>query len=74
MRAAIWAEAVKLAGSTVGRVASIIGPLAAGWVISLGWSSRATFLVAVIPALCASAAVLRLHSRAPQIGVCDVGV
>ena len=57
-----------------GRVASIIGPLAAGWVISLGWSSRATFLVAVIPALCASAAVLRLHSRAPQIGVCDVRV
>jgi AAHS family 4-hydroxybenzoate transporter-like MFS transporter len=46
-----------------GRVASIVGPLGAGWVIALGWSSRATFLSAVIPALCASAAVLWLGER-----------
>jgi MFS transporter, AAHS family, 4-hydroxybenzoate transporter len=46
-----------------GRVASIVGPLGAGWVISLGWSSRATFLVATIPALCASLAVFRLGQR-----------
>lgn len=46
-----------------GRLASIVGPLAAGWVISLGWSNRTTFLSAVIPALCASAAVLWLGER-----------
>jgi AAHS family 4-hydroxybenzoate transporter-like MFS transporter len=57
-----------------GRVASIFGPLGAGWVISLGWSSRATFLLAVVPALCASVAVLRLPSPALQTGVSDVRV
>jgi MFS transporter, AAHS family, 4-hydroxybenzoate transporter len=45
------------------RIASIIGPLLAGWIISLGWSSRSTFLVAVIPALCASGTVLVLGER-----------
>lgn len=44
-------------GLAIGRVASIVGPLGAGWVIGLGWSSRATVLLAVIPALCASVAV-----------------
>lgn len=57
-----------------GRVASIIGPLGTGWVLSLGWSSRATFLMAVIPALCASVAVLRLPSTQPQTGVSDVRI
>lgn len=47
----------------VARVASIVGPLLAGWIISLGWSSRATFLVGVIPALCASVTVLWLGER-----------
>ncbi len=46
-----------------GRVASIVGPLAAGWIIALGWSTQATFLWAVIPAACASAAVLWLGER-----------
>ena len=46
-----------------GRVASIIGPLAAGWIITLGWSSRSTFLLAVIPAVCASGTVLWLGTR-----------
>lgn len=50
-------------GLGAGRVASIVGPLAAGWVIALGWSSRATFLSAVVPALCACAAVLWLGER-----------
>ena len=45
------------------RIASIIGPLLAGWIISLGWSSRSTFLVAVLPALCASVTVLVLGER-----------
>jgi AAHS family 4-hydroxybenzoate transporter-like MFS transporter len=47
-------------GLAIGRVASIVGPLGAGWVIALGWSTRATFALAVIPALCASLAVLCL--------------
>jgi AAHS family 4-hydroxybenzoate transporter-like MFS transporter len=47
-------------GLGAGRIASILGPLAAGWIISLGWSTRATFLCAVVPALCASAAVVSL--------------
>ncbi|MFL6605811.1 MAG: MFS transporter [Steroidobacteraceae bacterium] len=55
-----------------GRVASIFGPLGAGWIISLGWSSRATFLLAVMPALCASLAALRLPSSSRQTGVSDV--
>jgi len=46
-----------------GRIASIIGPLLAGLIISLGWSSRSTFFLAVIPALCASGAVLLLGER-----------
>lgn len=53
-------------GLGAGRVASILGPLAAGWVISLGWSSRATFLFAVGPALCAAVAVLWLERRVRQ--------
>src|SRR5205085_4287563 len=51
-----------------GRVASILGPLGAGWIISLGWSSGTTFLLAVVPALCASVAVLRLPSSVLQTG------
>jgi MFS transporter, AAHS family, 4-hydroxybenzoate transporter len=50
------------------RIASIVGPMGAGWIISLGWSSRATFLVAVVPALCAALAVLwsaRVRVRDP---------
>jgi len=37
--------------------------LLAGLIISMGWSTRSTFLVAVIPALCASVAVLWLGER-----------
>jgi len=46
-----------------GRIASILGPLLAGWIISLGWSTRSTFLLAIIPALCASGTVLLLGER-----------
>jgi MFS transporter, AAHS family, 4-hydroxybenzoate transporter len=46
-----------------GRIASIVGPLLAGWIIALGWPTRSTFLLAVIPALCASATVLLLGER-----------
>jgi MFS transporter, AAHS family, 4-hydroxybenzoate transporter len=46
-----------------GRIASIVGPLLAGLIISMGWSSRSTFFLAVIPALCASVTVLLLGER-----------
>jgi AAHS family 4-hydroxybenzoate transporter-like MFS transporter len=63
-----YLRATALAGGlAAGRIASIVGPLGAGWVISLGWSSRATFLSAVVPALCASAAVLWLGGRQPAM-------
>ena len=51
------------AGLATGRVASIVGPLGTGWVISLGWSPRATFLLAVVPAVCACGGVLLLGRR-----------
>jgi MFS transporter, AAHS family, 4-hydroxybenzoate transporter len=55
-------------GLAIGRVASIVGPLGAGWVIAIGWSTRATFLLAAIPALCASVAVSWLgRSRPPSL-------
>jgi len=54
-------------GLAIGRVASIVGPLGAGWVIAVGWSTRTTFLLAVIPALCASVAVSALGRPDPQV-------
>jgi len=51
-------------GLAIGRVASIVGPLGAGWIIAVGWSTRTTFLLAVIPALCASVAVYYLGRHA----------
>ncbi len=37
------------AGLVMGRVATIVGPLGTGWVIAIGWSTRATFMLAVYP-------------------------
>jgi AAHS family 4-hydroxybenzoate transporter-like MFS transporter len=51
-----------------GRIASIFGPLGAGWIMALGWSSRTTFLLAVVPALCAAVAVLQLRNSAAARG------
>jgi AAHS family 4-hydroxybenzoate transporter-like MFS transporter len=51
-------------GLASGRVASIVGPLAAGWVIALGWPTRLTFFLAVIPALSAALGVLCLYGVA----------
>jgi MFS transporter, AAHS family, 4-hydroxybenzoate transporter len=52
-------------GLAIGRIASIIGPLGTGWAIAVGWSTRTTFLLAVIPALIASAAVWALDESRP---------
>jgi AAHS family 4-hydroxybenzoate transporter-like MFS transporter len=60
-------------GLGAGRVASIVGPLGAGWVISLGWSTRGTFLLAVVPAVCAAVAVWVLGGRgSPGVAGSDV--
>ncbi|HTY94128.1 MAG TPA: MFS transporter [Steroidobacteraceae bacterium] len=55
-------------GLATGRIASIIGPLGTGWVIALGWSPSATFMLAVVPAVCASMAVLLLGRHRPAAG------
>jgi MFS transporter, AAHS family, 4-hydroxybenzoate transporter len=61
-------------GLAIGRVASIVGPLGAGWVISVGWSTRSTFLLAVIPSLCASMAVLCLgrHHASQRVAASEL--
>jgi MFS transporter, AAHS family, 4-hydroxybenzoate transporter len=42
----------------IGRIGSIIGPVAGGWVISLGWGTPQLFYAAAAPALLSSIAVL----------------
>ena len=42
----------------VGRVGSIVGPIIAGSLLSIGWRPQQIFLSAVVPALCAAGAVL----------------
>ena len=46
----------------VGRVGSIVGPVLAGFMLSLGWSPQQIFATAALPALCAAVAVM-LGSR-----------
>jgi MFS transporter, AAHS family, 4-hydroxybenzoate transporter len=50
----------------VGRIGSIIGPVAGGLLLSAHWSAQAVVLVAVVPALLAAAAVFALRSRGPR--------
>jgi AAHS family 4-hydroxybenzoate transporter-like MFS transporter len=45
----------------VGRIGSIIGPTAGGFLLGLGWSVQSLLLTAVIPALLASCAVFALR-------------
>lgn len=47
----------------VGRVGSILGPVAGGALLGLGWSSRDLILVAVIPSLLAALVVFFLPRR-----------
>jgi MFS transporter, AAHS family, 4-hydroxybenzoate transporter len=42
----------------VGRIGSIVGPVLAGMMLSLGWSPQQVFLAGVVPAFCAAIAVL----------------
>jgi MFS family permease len=47
----------------VGRIGSIIGPLAGGVLLGFGWNSQSVVLVAGIPALLAGMAVIVLRGR-----------
>ena len=42
----------------VGRVGSIVGPLLAGSLLSMGWVPRQVFLAGAVPSLCAAIAIL----------------
>ena len=49
----------------IGRIGSIIGPLAGGVILSLHWAPRSVFLVAVAPTLIGAAAAFGLARAAP---------
>ena len=53
----------------VGRIGSIIGPLAGGILLSLGWNAQSVVLVAAIPALLAGMAVIVLRGREPNVTI-----
>jgi MFS transporter, AAHS family, 4-hydroxybenzoate transporter len=42
----------------VGRVGSIVGPVVAGSLLSMGWHPRQIFLAGAVPALCAALAIM----------------
>jgi len=42
----------------VGRVGSIVGPVLAGSLLSLGWHPREILLAGTVPALCATLAIM----------------
>jgi AAHS family 4-hydroxybenzoate transporter-like MFS transporter len=51
----------------VGRIGSIIGPLAGGVLLGLGWNAQSIVLIAAVPALLAGIAVVALRGREPTI-------
>jgi MFS transporter, AAHS family, 4-hydroxybenzoate transporter len=53
----------------VGRIGSIIGPLAGGFLLSLGWNAQSVVLVAAVPALLAGMAVVALRGREPNVTI-----
>jgi AAHS family 4-hydroxybenzoate transporter-like MFS transporter len=53
----------------VGRIGSIIGPLAGGILLSFGWNAQSVVLIAAIPALLAGMAVIVLRGREPNVTV-----
>jgi AAHS family 4-hydroxybenzoate transporter-like MFS transporter len=53
----------------VGRIGSIIGPLAGGILLSFGWNVQSVVLVAAVPALLAGMAVIALRGREPNLTI-----
>jgi AAHS family 4-hydroxybenzoate transporter-like MFS transporter len=50
----------------VGRIGSIIGPVAGGILLGADWSAQAVVLVAVVPTLIVAATVFALRGRGPR--------
>jgi AAHS family 4-hydroxybenzoate transporter-like MFS transporter len=53
----------------VGRIGSIIGPVAGGLLLGNGWNAQSIVLVAAVPALLAGLAVFALRRREPVIAI-----
>jgi MFS transporter, AAHS family, 4-hydroxybenzoate transporter len=53
----------------VGRIGSIIGPVAGGILLGFGWNAQSVVLIAVVPALLAGIAVIALRSREPSLTI-----
>lgn len=53
------------AALSIGRVGGILGPLAVGWMLSVGWSNEILFVLAASPALIGLLAMLALRKTAP---------
>jgi MFS transporter, AAHS family, 4-hydroxybenzoate transporter len=51
----------------IGRIGSIIGPVAGGVLLGAGWSVQSVVLVAVVPALLAAIAVFALRGNKPRV-------
>jgi AAHS family 4-hydroxybenzoate transporter-like MFS transporter len=53
----------------VGRIGSILGPVAGGILLSLGWNAQSVVLIAAVPALLAGLAVFALRGREPGLTI-----
>jgi MFS transporter, AAHS family, 4-hydroxybenzoate transporter len=53
----------------VGRIGSIIGPVAGGLLLGNGWNAQSIVLAAAVPALLAGLAVFALRRREPAIAI-----
>ncbi|WFU44286.1 MFS transporter [Bradyrhizobium sp. CB82] len=51
----------------VGRIGSIIGPVAGGILLGFGWTAQSVVLTAAVPALLAGLAVIGLRRREPSL-------
>ena len=69
LAAAIYPTAIRSTGVGwalgVGRIGSIIGPVAGGLLLGAGWSAQSVVLVGVVPALLAAMAVVALRGHGP---------
>ncbi|GGB53711.1 MFS transporter [Tistrella bauzanensis] len=55
----------------VGRIGSIIGPVAGGLLLGAGWDARSVVMAAVLPALLASAAVFALRRHTSRTAAAE---
>ena len=72
LAAAIYPTAIRSTGVGwalgVGRIGSIIGPVAGGLLLGAGWSAQSVVLVGVVPALLAAMAVVALRGHGAATG------